>query len=46
MFSALAHNASGIQSKLNLFVSIAPLVELNYSTDPIISSISSDVDKI
>ena len=46
MFSALANNASGIQSKLSLFVSIAPLVQLNYSTDPIITSISSDVDKI
>lgn len=35
MFSALSHNHGNLQNKINLFIALAPVIEMNNTTDPL-----------
>ena len=46
MFSALAENHGSLRSKLNIFVSMAPIVRLKETQDDFLKSLADDIDSI
>jgi hypothetical protein len=46
MFSALASKHGDLNSKINLFIAMAPAVRLDHVAEPYLKIISTDIDSI
>jgi hypothetical protein len=46
MFSALASKHGNLNSKINLFIAMAPAVRLDHVVEPYLKIISTDIDSI